>query len=310
MKNISMLCVILTFALRASGQQTTTYDTGIGHATPLIPTEQSKLPDTLVGVVIESWHYDAAQKTVTLHLVNHSNKTVTAFNISMAEKYADGSTNPWYAEGITHNLQDSQRMEDELHLLIQSQEGRSGGHGVIVMRAGPVVSGQIPGPPTSVFAAGTTRDYVIPVQKDVADIEAVVDVVAYADGTADVQNDRAFKNLVAERKGPLLAMQKVVEVIKGVLADPMVSSPIAEVLRALKPIADDADQTKNRPPEDPEFFEAMHLRNDVNNFQMVQRLQIWLRMNITEREWLTQYVEHQEKQIALMAPHANLQELR
>jgi hypothetical protein len=40
----------------------------------------------------------------------------------MAEKYADGSTNPWYAEGITHNLQDSQRMEDELNLLIQSQE--------------------------------------------------------------------------------------------------------------------------------------------------------------------------------------------
>src|SRR5258708_20996368 len=200
----------------------------------------------------------------------------------MGEKDADGSTNPWYGEGITENLQDSQRMEDELHLLIQSQEGRSGGHGVIVMRAGPVVSGQIPGPPTSVFAAETTRDYVIPEQKDIADIQAVVDMVAYADGTADVQNDRAFTHLVAERKGPLLTMQKVVEVIKGVLADPMVSSPIAAVLRALKPIAD-ADQTKNRPPEDPEFFEAMHLRNDVNNFQMVQRSQIWLRMNITER---------------------------
>ena len=302
MKKI-MVCAVLAFAVRASGQ-TTTYDTGIGHATPMIPTEQSKLPGTLVGVVIEGWHYDPVQKTVTLHLVNHSHKTVTAFNISMAEKYADGSTNPWYAEGIPHNLQDSQKMEDELNLFIQSQEGRSSGHGVIVMRGGPVANGQIPGPPSSVFGAGTTRDYMIPVQKDVADIEAVVDVVAYADGTADVQNDRAFKNLVAERKGPLLAMQKVVEVIKGVLADPMVSSPIAEVLRALKPIAD-AAQT-NRPPEDPAFFEAMHLRNEVKILETTQHSQMLSTMKMTEREWLTHIVEEQEKQIAVLAPHADL----
>jgi hypothetical protein len=279
-KGILMLCAVLAFALRASGQ-TKTYTTDTEGQPPL-PTAQSKLPNTLMGVVIESWHYDPVQKTLTLHLVNHSRKTVTAYNISFAEKYADGSTNPWYAEGIPHNLQDSQKMEDELNLLIQPQERRSGGHGV--------------------FAAGTARDYVFPgEQKEVADIEAVVDVVAYADGTADVQNDRAFKNLVAERKGPLLAMQKVVEVIKGVLADPMVSSPIADVLKALRPLAD-ADQAKNHPPEDPEFFEAMNLRNDVKNLEMMKRSQIIS----NEREWLTRYAEQQEKRIALLAPHANL----
>jgi hypothetical protein len=128
--------------------------------------------------------------------------------------------------------------------------------------------------------------------------------MAYADGTADVQNDRAFKNLVAERKGPLLAMQKVVEVIKGVLADPMVSSPIAEVLRALKPIAD-AAQT-NRPPEDPAFFEAMHLRNEVKILETTQHSQMLSTMKMTEREWLTHTVEEQEKQIAVLAPHADL----
>jgi hypothetical protein len=297
---IAVIC-ILVLTPRASGQATSTYNTGIGHATPMIPTEQAELPNTLMGVVIESWHYDAGQKTLTLHLVNHSHKVVTAFNISFAEKYADGTTNPWHAEGIPHNLRDSQRMEDELNLFIQSQDERRRGHGIAV--SGPVVNGQIrmPGPPTSVFAAGTTRDYVLMrgEEKDVADIEAVVDVVAYADGTADVQNDRAFRNLMAERKGPLLAMQKVVEVIKGVLADPMVSSPIAEVLRALKPLAD-AGQTKNRPPEDPEFFQAMTLRDELKNLEtMQQRVP-------NEREWLTLYSEQQEKRIALMTPHADL----
>ena len=284
MKNVLMLCA-LALAVRTSGQ--------------IQPATENKL-----GVVIESWHYDAAQKTVTLHLVNHSNKVVTAFNISFAEKYADGSTNPWYAEGIPHNLQDSQRMEDELNLLIQSQEGRSGGHGV--MRAGSVVNGQILGPPTSVFAAGTTRDYLLlGEQKEVADIEAVVDVVAYAEGTAEVQNNRAFRNLLAERKGSLLAMQKVVEVVKRVLADPMVMSPLDGVIQQLTPLVDSADK-KNRTPEDAERNVAMHLQSDLRNFQMVQRSQIWLRMNMTERAWLTQYVEVHEKRIALMTPHANL----
>jgi hypothetical protein len=304
MKRIVMVCAVLAFAVRAFGQTKTYTDHPNGDSS-LIPTAQNKLPNTLLGVVIESWHYDAAQKTLTLHLVNHSNKTVTAFNISFAEKYADGSTNPWYAEGIPHTLQDGGRMEDELNLLIQSNE-RRGGTGT--MGVGPVVNGQIPGPPSSVFAAGTTQDYLLMrgEEKEVADIEAVVDVVAYADGTADVQNDRAFRNLMAERKGPLLAMQKVVEVIKGVLSDPMVSSPIAEVLRALKPLAD-ADPTKNPPPEDPEFFEAMHLRNEVKNFQMMDQSKFMSQMHMTERQWLAKVVEEQEKRIALMAPHANLE---
>jgi hypothetical protein len=58
------LCVVLAFAVRASGQ-------------------------TLSSVVIESCHYDAVHKTLSQHLVNHSHKTVTGFNISIPERYAE-----------------------------------------------------------------------------------------------------------------------------------------------------------------------------------------------------------------------------
>jgi hypothetical protein len=230
--------------------------------------------------VIENWRYDPQQKSVILHLVNDSHKDVTAFNISILEKYADGSTA--YTDGTPSDIHDHQMMEDMLGPTINTQMG--------------VVSH---GSGNGTLAAGTSRDYVDLVGKDVSGIDAVVDVVAYSDGTAQVQNnDRAFKNLVAARKGPLLAMQKVVEVIKGVLADPMVSSPIAEALRALRPLAD-AEQ-KNRPPEDPEFFQAMSLRNDVQNLEMAQQ------QKINEREWLTRYLEQQEKRIGLMRPHCEL----
>jgi hypothetical protein len=194
----------------------------------------------LPGVVIEGWHFDAQLKTLTLHLVNHSRKDVTAYNISIAEKYADGSTNPWYAEGIPHNLQDSQMMEDMLNLMNQ--------------------------PNRKTFAAGTTHDYVMYGQeKDIADIEAAVDVVAYADGTADVlDNDRAFRNLVAERKGRLLAMEKVIDVIKRALADPTVSNPVSAASNELLPFAESLDaKTKNRSPEIAENNVARNLQGDI-----------------------------------------------
>ena len=262
------LYAVLAFALRASGQ--TTYTDHPNGDSSLVPTVQSPLANTLLGVVIERWRYDPAAKTVILHLVNNSHKDVTAFNISIAERYADGSTD--YVDGTPNDIHDHQVMEDKVNLYLM--DGRSGK-----------------------FLAGTTLDYLIPEAKDIADVEAILDVVAYADGTADVQNDRAFRNLMAARKGPLLAMQKVDEIIKRVLADPMVSSPVAEVLRALRPLAD-ANQ-KNRPPEDPEYFEAMNLRNEVNNLEM-------MRSHSNERERLMQYVEQQEKRIALMKPHCEL----
>ena len=119
-------------------------------------------------------------------------------------------------------------------------------------------------------------------------------------------NDRGFRNLLAERKGPLLAMQAVVEVSKRVLADPMVVSPLDGVMRQLTPLVDSADKVKNRAPEDPEFNFAMSLQDDVRNFQMIQKAQMWSQMNMTERQWLTRYVEDNEKRIALMKPHCEL----
>jgi hypothetical protein len=296
MKSV-MLCAALAFALPVSGQTT--------HQ----PATQNKL-----GVVIESWRYDPSLKAVILHLVNRSNKDATAFNISIVEKYADGSTS--YLDGRPIDIHDHQLMEDMLGRMTNTQVGIvSHGSGTVVMGPardkdtardiGAMLRQGVSGNGT--FAAGTSRDYPDLVGKDVSDIDAVVDVVAYADGTAQVQNnDRAFRNLLAERKGPVLAMQKVVEVVKRVLADPMVMAPLDSVIQQLTPLVDSADKVNNHSPENAESNEAMHLQSDLRNLQMVQRSQIWLRMNMTEREWLAQYVEHQEKRIALMAPHANL----
>src|SRR5260221_11910406 len=98
---IAVMC--LAFTLRASGQgQTTTYDTGIGHATPLIPTEQSQLPNTLQPVVITSDYY-AQPKVLVLHALNNSGKDITGYTIIIRHKNADGTLDQG---GFTENTSD------------------------------------------------------------------------------------------------------------------------------------------------------------------------------------------------------------
>ena len=68
------------------------------------------------------------------------------------------------------------------------------------------------------FAAGTTRYDTMPQIKDVVDVNAMMDVVISSDCTAEVQGggERAFKQVVAVRKGPMVAMQKINEIVERV----------------------------------------------------------------------------------------------
>jgi hypothetical protein len=105
---------------------------------------------------------------------------------------------------------------------------------------------------------------------------------------------------MAVRKGQLMAMAKVDEVIKRALADPTINSPISAALAELTPLVDAVG--KNRSQEDPEWYQEGGLRNDIQNLRSMQKAE----MTITEREYLTRYVEEQEKRIALMLPQCEI----
>jgi hypothetical protein len=99
---------------------------------------------------------------------------------------------------------------------------------------------------------------------------------------------------MAERKGRLLAMEKVNEVIKRALADPMVSDPVSAALNA---------KTKNSSPEVAENNVARNLRGDIQNLERMQQE----KMSLTaQRESLAGYGEYLEKMIASLKPHCDL----
>jgi hypothetical protein len=86
MKTI-LLCAVLAFAVRVSGQ--TTYETD-KEGSPPIPTAQSKIPNTLSPVVITSDYY-AQPKVLVLHALNNSGKDITGYTMIIRHKNADGT---------------------------------------------------------------------------------------------------------------------------------------------------------------------------------------------------------------------------
>src|SRR5258706_13542443 len=108
---LAVLCIAFTFTLRTSGQPTTTYDTGKGHGTPLIPTVHSEIPNTLPAVVITSDYY-AQPKVLVLHALNNSGKDITGYTIIIRHKNADGTIDKG---GWTENT------SDMLNVLITTQ---------------------------------------------------------------------------------------------------------------------------------------------------------------------------------------------
>jgi len=218
---IALLLFASTACPQKLGQQT--YVTHPDGNAVLIPTSHSELPQ-LSGIRI-SWHYDSTKKLAMLRLDNVSGKNINAYNISIRFKFTDGSTDPFCADG--RPCLPSEHM-DVLPLV-----------GIDGMES--------PG-----FVAETSRDdFLYQGDKEASDVEAVPDMIIYTDDTAEVKNERAFKRIIAVRKGELMAMQKVSEVIKQVLADPTVESPMNATKTELTRIIL-AGAGKQHTPEEPE----------------------------------------------------------
>jgi hypothetical protein len=134
------------------------------------------------GLIIQSWKYDPETKGLALKLVNLSGKDIIAYNISDSDGSRDyyGRPNP-----------PGEHLEDALGSLVIAQ-----------------MSGKEPDKdkPNGIFASGATRTLILGA-KDVS-VKAVVDLVVYADATAEVLNEHAFSQVVAIRTGQLISHAK------------------------------------------------------------------------------------------------------
>lgn len=227
------------------------------------------------GAVLQSWKYDPETKVLSLKIVNTSDKDITAYNMAIIVKYADGTT-----DALRNGIPSHERMEDALGSVILAQ-----------MNSDAALQQNAHG-----FAAGSTRYDSFPEMKDVVDVNAVMNVVIYSDCTAEVKagGERAFKQLMAVRKGPLLAMQKISEVVKKALADPTDPNPGVTARTELRQLVL-AGADKHYTPEDAEDYQEMALRNAISDLD-----------RMTKRTSLEKYVEDTDRQIELTLPHTQI----
>ena len=222
----------------------------IGVVVALLLCSRVSWSATVTGVS-QTWTYDPVARSGTVHIVNVSHKVITAYSIGLYVTQRDGSTFIAEEKGQEFSL--------------------------------------------TPFAPGETKDEVqvapSQTQMDSADlnnpnnIRAEVDVVVYADDTAEVNNQQAFDNIVENRKATLAALKTIDEVVQQTLNDPTVTDHHAAIVAELDRLSVVA-KNKNDP---------------IGGFLDVHRSEI-----PQDEAELSGFIKHNEQRIAELEPHTNL----
>ena len=214
-------------------------------------------PLSTSGLVVEKWKYDPETKILSLKLVNTSGKVVTAYGLSLIDKFTDGTT-------------------DAL------PDGRASGASSEEMLSGWIDDEMRKGTPTEGlfrdsigFLPEAIKYHTQPMLKDVVDVKAIIDYVIYADCTAEVQNKAAFGWAMPRRKEELAGLEKVREIIEQALADQ--NDPVGTARVELVRLSDTLARKGRNPdpalPPQPDLQALLNaisalesFRNPVDNF--------------------------------------------
>jgi hypothetical protein len=257
-------------------------------ATDSTATPSGAQPQAQKVPVMVTWNYYPQPKSLVLHLVNNSGKDITAYDVTVKNKYIDGKQDDPCCLQHTYNM---------LNRWVEIQTAKD-----------PAAAERRDRETNGIFAAGTTRDIILQESKDVSDVEAVVDVAFYTDATFDEQNTDTFKVMLAARQRRLLTIKKVNSAIENALANQADDHPGGAALTELTKFAIDA-ATKNTVYQkgqqyDPEVGQQFPLQMDIQNLQFnLQREQ----KATTERDRLIEYGEYIKKEIEVLTPHCHLE---
>jgi hypothetical protein len=213
--------------------------------------------------VTQTWTYDPVVKTWHVHIVNVSHKDITAVVIVMKAVHPDGTTT---LTGETYR--------DFLPQMVSVAE-YGGGTG------------------TGAFAPGETFDEAVPGPESEAEFRKEVSAIAYADGTAEATEPDALQALQDDRKGLLLATQKVNEVIAKTLADLTIKDHQAAVQAELIRLT---IVYRNQTSDTVALAEGAAL-GMINEGELPQ---------YKDDVALAKYLERSKQRVALMAPHTIL----
>jgi hypothetical protein len=231
-----------------------------------------------IGAVVQTWSYDPTHNPplVTLKIVNTSHEDITAFNIAIKETYANG------------RVEQHEMLEELVGKIIAAKELQGS------TTRGAETFRKLYG--DGAFHAGAVWDEKLPVQPELTDYQAVVDVVTYMDGTAESTNDDALGRIVDERQATVASQKIVTEAIQTALADPNDTDP---AMTAARKIYDRATIWKAQ----------QHTKIDLDVVRLesvADELKTVSSHNVNKRDALKQIVNTEEARMSILSVHAAL----
>src|SRR5580692_6084112 len=233
--------------------------------------------------VMVTWEYRGRTEPFVVRITNNSGKDIVGYVIGERQKLPDGTV-----DKSTYGANMSDLMLNEAY-------GQLSKNPAAYERQQAATN-------NGIFAAGTTRD--ITMGNNGPDVVIAADVVFYADGTFDKQNEDQFKQMLGRRQSQLLAMKKVNEIVRAALADTANDHPTEAAITELAKAAAEAMAHNPDGQYDTESGQVEFLRTGIANMRIVQQsaahnIGAPFEKDKTERERLLQFVEKQEKLVEL-----------
>jgi hypothetical protein len=226
----------------------------------------------LIGAVVQTWHYDSQTHVVTVRILNTSQKDITAFNLSLKITGQNGVSQYQWSRDLINTA-----------VVLERFKGTASEQALRQERG----DGKIP--------IGGSYDEKIPVQPGLTDFEAVLDVVAFSDKTAEATNTAALQRLIDQRKAIALSIQKADEIVRSVISDSTVTTPhVAATVQVQKLL----DAWKAKP-----HYDTLDM-NEAELVGIVQELKQTPPATATEH--LKAYIDIKEKERATWTDQAQL----
>ncbi len=229
-----------------------------------------------IGAVVQTWHYDPATNIVTLKIVNTSHKDITAFNIAIKETYADG------------RVEQHEMLEELIGKIVRAKELQGD------TTRGAESFRKLYG--DGAFHPGEVREEKLGVQPGLKDYQAIIDVVAYMDATADANNDAALGRIIDERQATVASQKVVTETIQNALADANDSDPATTAARKIQDRATVWKAQQHTKLD----LDAVRLESIANELKNVSS------RNVNRRDAVKQIVNREEATLAVLSAHEAL----
>jgi hypothetical protein len=229
-----------------------------------------------IGAVVQTSNYDAAKGVATVRIVNTSHKDITAIALIIVITNPDGTAGSavWgndFLYGIISTIEQGHEISP------------GSGHGI---------------------APGATFDQAFPQSTPITNFRATVDVVVYADGTADVLDESVFKRIALERKGRVLALQKANELLANSLANPEDAHPSITVAAQLRGLANVLEADRQKSMDEPASYEALGFRVAAQAIANAPKDPTG--RSAREDDYLRALAKTHSNRVSLISPHTEL----